>query len=119
MELQRLSLLMNLNRPPSQIKSARKPDVSNSSAKRSSQTGEGQPQNEVLISVSNTVASSSGIDLSDSRLAFTVDEDTGDTVINIIDNSTGDVIRQIPPDEVLQLKKSVGALQGLLVDKKI
>ncbi len=62
---------------------------------------------EVLISVSSTVADSSGIDLSSSRLSFAVDEGTGETVINIVDNKSGEVIKQIPSDDILKLKKKM------------
>ncbi len=74
-------------------------------------------QAEVLISISSTVADSSGIDLSSSRLSFAVDEDTGETVINIVDNKSGEVIRQIPSDDVLKLKKKMVEIQGLVLDQ--
>jgi flagellar protein FlaG len=119
-EIQGLPLLnVNLNKSPSQAKS-RKLDPSSDAKARSSQTEEkASQQTEVLISVSNTVADSNGINLSTSRLSFSQDKDTGDTVINIIDNKSGDVIRQIPPDEILELKKRIGEIQGLLLDRKV
>ncbi len=120
MEIQGLPLLnINANRPSSQAKPARKTAASNSAA-RSSQTEEGGPsrQTEVLISVSNTVADSNGINLSTSRLSFSQDQDTGETIINIVDNNTGDVIKQIPPDDILTLKKRMGELHGLLLDRR-
>ncbi|WP_439134330.1 flagellar protein FlaG [Pseudomaricurvus sp.] len=36
-------------------------------------------------------------------LMFHVDEDTGDTVVRVVDRSSGDLIRQIPNDVVLDL----------------
>lgn len=125
MELQRLSLAtLNLNKPLS----ARKPTASASSSARKlwSSVSRGSPvpeddqalsQAEVLISISSTVADSSGIDLSSSRLSFAVDEDTGETVINIVDNKSGEVIRQIPSDDVLKLKKKMVEIQGLVLDQ--
>lgn len=126
MELQRLSLAsLNLNKPLS----ARKPTASASSSARKlwssvsgSPVAEGDQvssQAEVLISVSSTVADSSGIDLSSSRLSFAVDEDTGETVINIVDNDSGEVIRQIPSDDILKLKKKMVEMQGLLLDQRV
>ena len=114
-------LNINVNKTSSQTKSAPKPALSDSEKKRSSRTQAEQTSRttEVLVSMSSTVADSNGIDLSDSRLSFSVDGDTGDTVINIIDNKTGDTVRQIPPEEVLRLKKRMGEVQGLLLDKKI
>ena len=116
MEIQGLPLTnVNVNKPertPSQTKSAQKPALSERTAEASART------TEVLISVSNTVADSNGIDLLGSRLSFSLDEDTGDTVINVVDNKTGDVIRQIPPEEILNLKKKMGKMQGLLLDTR-
>lgn len=129
MELQRLSLAtLNLNKPLS----ARKPTASASSSARklwsSVSDGLGTPvaegdqvssQAEVLISVSSTVADSSGIDLSSSRLSFAMDEDTGETVINIVDNKSGEVIKQIPSDDILKLKKKMVEIQGLVLDQRV
>ena len=120
MEIQSFPLLnIKMNKPVSQSGPLRRP-ASGVGRKPSAGTGEGQSeQAEVLISVSSTVAESNGIDVSGNRLSFSVDEDTGDTVIKIVDNRTGDVIRQLPPDEILSLKKRMGEVQGLLLDKKV
>ena len=120
MEVQRLSLLnINPSKPTDQGKSTRKPTGQYGEAYKSSQAGgEKSDQAGMLVSMSNTVADSKGIDLSDSRLSFAIDEDTGKTVINIVDNKTGDILRQIPPDDILKLKKRIGEIQGLLLDRK-
>jgi flagellar protein FlaG len=39
-------------------------------------------------------------------------------VIRVIDRKTGEVLRQIPPDEVLALKRRLGDLVGLVKDLK-
>lgn len=105
------SLNINVNETSSQTKSAPKPALSD--AEQTSRT------TEVLISMSSSVADLNGIDLSDSRLSFSVDEETGDTVINIVNSKTGDTIRQIPPEEMLRLKRRMGEIQGLLLDRKV
>ena len=111
MEIQRLSMLnIDPNKPPNQPKSAK--ESATSRGKREGVSGE------VLVSVSSTVANSNSIDLAGNHLSFAIDEDTGTTVINIVDDSTGEVIRQIPTDEILKLKKKMGKIQGLLIDRK-
>ena len=113
MEIQRLSALsINPNKPLNQAKATK-------STREPTKSKEEQAPGDVLVSVSSTVASSSGIDLSGNHLSFTVDHETGDTVINIVDDRTGEVIRQIPPDELLNLKRSMGPIQGLVLDKKV
>ena len=121
---------IDVNEPALQTRPARKPASQpgprvpggSVQGERSSRTGEQQPsRTEVLISVSSTVAEAfaeNGIDLSGHRLSFSMDEDTGTTVINIIDNKTDEVIKQIPPDEILTLKKRMTEIQGLLLDRK-
>lgn len=51
-------------------------------------------------------------------LQFTVDKDTGRTVIQIRDSQTNEVIRQIPQEDVLKLAKRLDEVQGLLFQEK-
>lgn len=44
------------------------------------------------------------------QLQFDVDEDSGRTVIRVLDKDSGDVIRQIPSEEVLALAKQMKEL---------
>lgn len=48
-------------------------------------------------------------------LLFTVDKDSGRTVIKVVDSSTKEVIRQFPSEEVLQVAKELSKGQGLLI----
>lgn len=51
------------------------------------------------------------------NLRFSVDRDTGRTVVRVTDANTQEVIRQIPAEEVLQLAKELDRMQGLLFNK--
>jgi flagellar protein FlaG len=51
-------------------------------------------------------------------LEFSVDENTGRTVITVRDADTDEVIRQIPPEEVLSIAENLGDVQGLLLKAK-
>jgi len=53
-----------------------------------------------------------------SNLEFNTDEETGQTVIKITDSSSGELIRQIPSEEMLEIAKALDRLQGLLVKQK-
>ncbi|MEC8376677.1 MAG: flagellar protein FlaG [Pseudomonadota bacterium] len=44
-------------------------------------------------------------------LAFTIDEDTNRSVVTVKDSQSGDVIRQIPSEEVLKLADRIQELQ--------
>jgi flagellar protein FlaG len=51
-------------------------------------------------------------------LRFTIDKETGKTVVRIIDSTTDEVIRQIPSEEVLAISKAIDRMQGLLLKQK-
>jgi flagellar protein FlaG len=53
-----------------------------------------------------------------SDIKFSIDEDSGRTVVKVIDRETQDVIRQIPSQEMLDLAKALDKLQGLLLKQK-
>ena len=53
-----------------------------------------------------------------SDIQFSLDEDSGVTVVKVIDRSTKDVIRQIPSKEMLELAQALERLQGLLIRQK-
>ncbi len=89
MEIQRLSLLnVNSNKPPGRAKSPKpiRELASNKAGQLSGTEAEQRSSDEVLISVSSSVASSTGMDLSGHHLSFSVDGDTVDTVINVVDS---------------------------------
>jgi flagellar protein FlaG len=50
------------------------------------------------------------VNLIDKKLQFSVDEDSGRQVVRVTDNLSGDVIRQIPSEEVLRLARNLSDL---------
>jgi len=52
------------------------------------------------------------------NLEFSMDEETGETVIKITDASTKELIRQIPSKEMLEIAQALDRLQGLLVKQQ-
>jgi flagellar protein FlaG len=53
-----------------------------------------------------------------SDINFSIDEDSGRTVVKVIDRTTKDVIRQMPSQEMLDLAQAMDKLQGLLIKQK-
>jgi len=51
-------------------------------------------------------------------LQFSVHEASGQTMITVREESTGKVIREIPPKEVLNLAAKLDEMIGILFDKK-
>jgi flagellar protein FlaG len=52
-------------------------------------------------------------------LTFSIDEDTGRTLVKIVDRETDEVIKQIPSEEMLRIAKALDKLQGLLVKQEV
>lgn len=50
-----------------------------------------------------------------SALQFTLDDQTGKTIVRVTDRETGELIRQIPSEEMLEIAKAVDKMQGLLL----
>jgi flagellar protein FlaG len=50
-------------------------------------------------------------------LKFSVHEASGETIVTVIDEDTGKVIREIPSSEVLQLAAKIDAMVGMIFDK--
>ena len=49
---------------------------------------------------------------------LTVHEASGDVMVTVREQSTGDVIREIPPSEILDLAARLGEMVGLLFDRR-
>jgi len=52
-------------------------------------------------------------------LQFSVHEETGQTVVRVVDKDTGKLIRQIPPQELLDLAAKLEDMMGILFDKQV
>jgi len=53
------------------------------------------------------------------NLSFSFDEDSGDSIITIKDSESDEVIRQIPSEELLVLRKKMDYVVGILFDEKV
>lgn len=51
-------------------------------------------------------------------LSFNLDEESGQTIIKVVDLATQEVIRQIPSEEMLAIAKALDTMKGLLVQQK-
>lgn len=51
-------------------------------------------------------------------LQFSVDEESGRTVIKVVDSETNQLIRQIPPEEVLVLARNLANGEGVILKEQ-
>jgi flagellar protein FlaG len=55
-----------------------------------------------------------GVDLN-----FSIHEATGRTVVKVINSDTGEMVREIPPEQVLNLAAKIDEMMGILFDQKV
>ncbi len=53
-----------------------------------------------------------------SSIEFSIDHDSGRTIVQVIDTDTQDVLRQFPSKEALAISHELDKLQGLLIREK-
>jgi flagellar protein FlaG len=58
------------------------------------------------------------VSIAASDIEFSIDEESGATVVKIIDRESKEVIRQIPSEEMLELSRALDRLQGLFIKNK-
>jgi flagellar protein FlaG len=72
-----------------------------------------QPDREKLEAATQSVRDF--VEPINSNLEFSVDNDTGQLVVKIIDRATQEVIRQMPSEEMLAIAKALDSIKGLFV----
>lgn len=55
----------------------------------------------------------------DRRLEFSIHEKTKQIMVKIVDVSTDEVIKELPPEKVLDMLAGVLEVAGIIVDKKV
>jgi flagellar protein FlaG len=51
------------------------------------------------------------------HVTFVVDHEDGEVVVRILDPQTNEVVRQIPPDQLLAMRQSMDEYLGMLADE--
>jgi flagellar protein FlaG len=51
-------------------------------------------------------------------LEFSVDKEAHETIVKVVDQSTKEVLRQIPSEEALEMAKALDKMQGLLIQNQ-
>lgn len=118
-ELVNVDMSNNVVRPVNQVQASN--DAQNSG---SSTTGHNLKQQQQ--SLGDTESSldrmlnqiNDSMDAWSTGMRFDVDEEAQRVVVSIVDSKTGDVIRTVPSDAVIQIAKMITKLQGTAVDTK-
>ena len=59
------------------------------------------------------------MEVRDRSVQFIVDQDSGADVIKVVDDNTGEVIRQIPTDELLRFMRNLTKMLGNFLDERV
>ena len=57
-------------------------------------------------------------DVFNRRLDFKVDKDTNRIIVKVIDTKTDKVIKEIPPEQLIELAAKIQEMVGLLIDEE-
>ncbi|MBI1396958.1 MAG: flagellar protein [Betaproteobacteria bacterium] len=69
--------------------------------------------------IQKTLSDARGVaEAAGASLEFTIDKDSGKTVVKVVDSATSQVIRQIPSEELLSLARHMTKLEGMLLNQK-
>lgn len=95
---------------------------SQNSAKNNNATAQQNPQNEVQMLQEAAEKISAHLNLKNSSLEFSVDQNSGKNVVKIVDKTTKEVVRQIPSEEAIHIAQALDELdeirQGLLLSEQ-
>jgi flagellar protein FlaG len=96
------------NKSSAPVTASSSTEVSNESAKAAKAYTRDQ-LDQAVSTINKTMQATS------QNLEFSVDNDTRDVVVKVIDQQTKQVLRQIPSEEAIEISKSIDKLQGLLI----
>ncbi|MFC1481111.1 flagellar protein FlaG [Candidatus Neomarinimicrobiota bacterium] len=57
--------------------------------------------------------------VSSTKVTFDVDEETGEQIIRVLNKETGEVIRQVPAEELINLAARMDQLKGLIFSEEV
>ena len=70
------------------------------------------------VQSANAYVQSISTDNQPSSIQFSLDQDSGRTVVKMVDTQTEEVLRQFPSEEMLAISKSIDRMQGLLINRE-
>lgn len=53
--------------------------------------------------------------MTSTKLNFSVDQESGQTIVKVLDASTGEVLRQVPSEDMVHLRASIERMSGVLI----
>ncbi|MTI46790.1 flagellar protein FlaG [Sporosalibacterium faouarense] len=76
-----------------------------------------QPSEEKIIKAIESA--NKKFEVYDRKLKFSVHEKTNSIIVKIVDSNTDEVIREIPPEKILDMVANLLEMAGIIVDEKV
>jgi len=122
MTINQLNGIGTLPPPSPTISTTRKASVSNADITLSSVSNlepKADNKSEAEEQIKQAVQKIQGVvDNLAQSLRFSIDEETGKTIIKVMDAHTEEIIRQIPTEEAIEIARTLDKAQGLLFNGK-
>jgi len=110
-------LLNNKNNSSEAIKSNnKKPNNETQSLQETKEYNQKELEEEVKESVKDV---NEIVDKVKEGLSFQIHEDTEKMMVQVIDVKTEEVIKELPPEEMLDLEARIHEMVGILIDEKV
>jgi flagellar protein FlaG len=61
----------------------------------------------------------SQLNLANHSIRFSIDDESHDLVVKVVDTDTDKIIRQIPAEEILRLREHMKELSGMIVEEEV
>ena len=111
-DISSLNSHIRLEEGPASSQAARQGTSLNESAK--AQAAERQPSAEQTKALAAEL--DKALEQVDGNYSVSVDDESGMVIVRITDTETGDIVKQVPPQQVLDANVSVEKIVGLLVN---
>ncbi len=93
--------------------------VENAQEKGQSENGEQSKDQQANIEQIRKAVEKLNKNLSNSEAVFGIHEDTNRVTIKIVDKSTKEVLKELPPEKTLDMIAKVWELAGILIDERL
>lgn len=91
-----------------------RPELATSSAKNADQSSSESTPDQVRKHVEKM---NNQLSAANHSIRFSVDDDSSEVVVKVVDTETDEVIKQIPPKEIVRLREHLQDMTGVLVEE--
>lgn len=80
-------------------------------------SGKGQDLSRLVDDIRQTAEKANQyLELAETHLEFTVNDETGRVVVTVVDSETKEVVRRIPPETMIRFSERISEMRGLLFE---